>query len=128
MPRRVISLTALALAPGVLKTTTPAWEHLSTGMLLVPAPALAMALRLGGSSISWREAERTMMPSGASASLPQRNFCLSKISMPTGLILFSVWMVYMLSSPPVPWAQALSASNFFIKSTRARTPSVGMAL
>ena len=46
------SLTALALAPGVLNTTTPASAHLSRGILLTPAPALAIASNPAGSSIS----------------------------------------------------------------------------
>ena len=39
------SFTALALAPGVLNTTIPFSEQRSMGMLLVPAPARAMARR-----------------------------------------------------------------------------------
>ena len=42
------SFTALALAPGVLNTTMPASEHLSTGMLFTPAPARAMAHSFSG--------------------------------------------------------------------------------
>ena len=53
------SLTLLALAPGVFITTTPFWEHLSTGMLLTPAPARAMALSDSGNSISCMSALRT---------------------------------------------------------------------
>ena len=41
---RTISLTAFAFAPGVLKTTTPFFEHCWTGTLFTPAPALAIAL------------------------------------------------------------------------------------
>ena len=41
-----ISFTAFALAPGVLKTTTPFFEQFSISILLVPAPALAIAKRL----------------------------------------------------------------------------------
>ena len=37
------SFTAFALAPGVLKTTIPCSVHLSTGILLTPAPARAIA-------------------------------------------------------------------------------------
>ena len=40
------SATALALAPGVLKTTMPCSLHRSRGMLLTPAPARAVASRL----------------------------------------------------------------------------------
>ena len=38
-----ISLTAFALAPGVLKTTTPFSEHSEILMLFVPAPAREIA-------------------------------------------------------------------------------------
>ena len=59
MPHRTSSLTPLALAPGVLKTTMPCSAHLSRGMLLTPAPALAMASSPAGSCSSFIEAERT---------------------------------------------------------------------
>ena len=39
------SFTALELAPGVLKTTTPLSVHKSMGMLLTPAPAREIAFR-----------------------------------------------------------------------------------
>ena len=42
MPHKTNSLTALAFAPGVLKTTIPAFVASLIGMLLIPAPALAM--------------------------------------------------------------------------------------
>ena len=42
-PPSTSSFTALALAPGVLNTTMPASLHLSTGILLTPAPARAIA-------------------------------------------------------------------------------------
>ena len=58
------SLTALAFAPGVLKTTTPASEHSSTGTLLTPAPARAMAFKLSGNSMPCSFSLRRMMPSG----------------------------------------------------------------
>ena len=64
------SLTPLALAPGVLKTTMPSLVHLSRGMLLTPAPARAMAKSSGLKSMSSILAERTMMPSGAVTSVP----------------------------------------------------------
>ena len=67
-PAITISLTALALAPGVLKTTIPRWVQASRGMLLTPAPARAMALTVAGSSISSILAERTMMASGSAIS------------------------------------------------------------
>ena len=46
------SLTALAFAPGVLNTTTPSSANLSRGMLLTPAPALAIARTLSANSTS----------------------------------------------------------------------------
>ena len=40
IPQTTSSLTAFALAPGVLKTTIPLFVASSTGILFVPAPAL----------------------------------------------------------------------------------------
>ena len=48
---KTISLTAFALAPGVLKTGIPIFEHSSTGILLTPAPALTIALTEEGISL-----------------------------------------------------------------------------
>ena len=59
MPAKTSSFTALALAPGVLKTTIPCWLHFSIGILLTPAPALAIASSCSGSSMSCIAAERT---------------------------------------------------------------------
>ena len=70
-PVRTSSLTALALAPGVLKTQMPCSVHLSLGILLVPAPALAIASRLSPNSMSCMAAERTRIASGSCTSLPQ---------------------------------------------------------
>ena len=39
------SFTALAFAPGVLKTTMPLSEHKSIGILLTPTPALEIAFK-----------------------------------------------------------------------------------
>ena len=89
------SATALALAPGVLNTTMPAAVHLSMGMLLVPAPARAMASRLSGSGMSCRSALRTRMPWGSAASLSTSNRCGGSFASPTGEIALSVLMVYM---------------------------------
>jgi len=52
IPHNTNSLTPFALAPGVLNTTTPFSAHLSKGILLTPAPALATAKRLSDNSIS----------------------------------------------------------------------------
>ena len=65
MPAITSSFTPLALAPGVLNTTIPFWAHLSRGMLLTPAPALATASRFSGRSISCMEALRTRTPSAS---------------------------------------------------------------
>ena len=64
------SFTAFALAPGVLNTTIPSCTHLSTGILLVPAPARAIASRFLLNSISCIAAERTRIASGFSTSSP----------------------------------------------------------
>ena len=45
--QRICSLTASAFAPGELNTTMPRWQQSSSGMLFVPAPERAMAIRLG---------------------------------------------------------------------------------
>ena len=58
-PASTSSLTALALAPGALKTGMPRWLSFATGMLLVPAPARATASTLAGISIACTSAERT---------------------------------------------------------------------
>ena len=62
------SFTALLLAPGVLKTTTPSCAKRSTGMLLKPAPARATALMPRGSCMSCMLELRMMMPSAFSMS------------------------------------------------------------
>ena len=53
IPAITSSLTAFAFAPGVLNTTIPFSAHLSSGMLLTPAPALATASKLSLYSISY---------------------------------------------------------------------------
>ena len=59
------SFTEFALAPGVLNTTIPSSEHLSTGILLTPAPALAIATKSPENSVSCKEAERTKSASAS---------------------------------------------------------------
>ena len=66
IPAKTNSLTPFALAPGVLNTTIPSSAHFTRGILLTPAPALAIHLRLLPSSKSCIAAERTKQ---ASASL-----------------------------------------------------------
>ena len=70
MPANTSSFTALALAPGVLNTTTPRLLISAIGILLVPAPARPMACTLAGISMSCILAERTKIASGVAASLP----------------------------------------------------------
>ena len=70
MPASTSSFTALALAPGALKTGTPRALMALTGMLLVPAPARAIAFTLAGMSIACMSAERTSTASGSGMSLP----------------------------------------------------------
>ena len=56
MPHITSSLTALAFAPGVLKTTTPKSVAFSIGTLFTPAPALAIADKLlPNSKLFWFE-------------------------------------------------------------------------
>ena len=63
-PAITSSFTALALAPGALKTGIPRRDSSATGMLLVPAPALATASTVGGISIECMSAERSRMACG----------------------------------------------------------------
>ena len=64
------SLTAFALAPGVLNTTMPCSLQRFKGILLTPAPARAIANRFSGSSASSILAERTKIASGFSTASP----------------------------------------------------------
>ena len=91
------SLTALALAPGVLNTGMPSSVILGTGMLLVPAPQRTMQRTVGATSSGLRVCERSMMAMGdegswlsspATAYLPD-----GKRLSPTGLMALNVLMV-----------------------------------
>lgn len=62
------SFTALELAPGVLKTTTPCSAKRSWGMLFTPAPARATQRMESGTSMSWMSVERMRMASAPFAS------------------------------------------------------------
>ena len=93
------SATALALAPGVLKTTMPCSLHRSRGMLLTPAPARAMASRPSLKVVFSRSALRTRMPSGASASTDTSKRFLFSFVRPTGLMAFRVFIVNIGLSP-----------------------------
>ena len=67
---RTSSLTALALAPGVLNTGIPRSVREVTGILLVPAPARATASTDPGTAESWRRAERSSRACGSSTDPP----------------------------------------------------------
>ena len=75
-------------------TTMPCSLQRSSGMLLTPAPARAMASRLSLKVVFSRSALRTRMPSGASASTATSNRFLFSLARPTGLMAFKVLMVY----------------------------------
>ena len=70
MPAATSSFTALALAPGVLNTTMPLLVQWSRGILLTPAPALAMALTDSGISPALSLWLRSNIASGPARSLP----------------------------------------------------------
>src|SRR6185369_1989495 len=70
MPASTSSFTALAFAPGALNTGTPRAFIALIGMLLVPAPARAIAFTLRGMSRECMSAERTRIASGSATSLP----------------------------------------------------------
>eukprot|EP00955_Chlamydomonas_euryale_P063332 358636-Chlamydomonas_euryale.AAC.4 len=59
------SLTALALAPGVLNTGMPSSVMRATGMLLVPAPQRTMHLTDGATSDSCSLCERSRIAAGS---------------------------------------------------------------
>ena len=121
------SATALALAPGVLNTTMPCSLQRSSGMLLTPAPARAMASRLSLNVVFSRSALRTRMPSGASASTDTSKRLLGSFARPTGLMALRVLMVNILSDL-LYTNQAFALRNFSIKSTSLSMPSLGIAL
>ena len=146
-PAMTSSLTALALAPGVLNTTTPVSLHLSTGMLLTPAPARAMASRLSGSSISCMAADRTITPVAVDRSSVTVYLAASKRAVPQAAILFSVQIFILAPYPFLAlcptgtgscsnwWRrfsgerdQPLAFSNSRMNATSFSTPSMGMAL
>ena len=84
----VNSLTAFALAPGVLKTTTPSSANLSKGILLTPAPALATHKTLFGNSISCIAALLTITASALSILSVDTSYSLGNTFNPIGDILF----------------------------------------
>src|SRR5688572_1009521 len=86
------SFTALALAPGALKTGTPRALIPVTGMLFTPAPARPIAFTLRGISIVRMSWERTMTASGSALSAPTSYRSDGKRFSPRGEIELSVWM------------------------------------
>lgn len=70
-------------------------------MLLVPAPARAMASRLLGRATSCRSALRTRMPCASSASLLISNWLAGSFASPTGEMAFMVLMVYIMADNPL---------------------------
>ena len=77
-----ISFTALALAPGVLKTTMPSSAQRYNGILFTPAPARAIARKPEGNCISCIAALRTRMPSASSRLSVKAYFSGSSKSVP----------------------------------------------
>ena len=63
-PAITSSLTALAFAPGVLKTGMPSLLSFATGMLFVPAPARPTHSTLSGIGMSCILNERSKIASG----------------------------------------------------------------
>ncbi|MNI63548.1 hypothetical protein D3C73_1189270 [compost metagenome] len=97
-PAMTISFTPLALAPGVLNTTIPFSAHFSSGILLTPAPALAIASKLSDSSKSWTLA---LLTNTASAS-PKASTCVylsSNIFNPISAIGFRQFILNIFSLP-----------------------------
>ena len=119
------SLTALALAPGVLKTTTPSLAHSSRGMLLTPAPARAMATSSGFLSICAARQQRLRMLRvgrlhvrishliALGREVPMSTVCEMAFSRVDSVRHVQRILLFELSQ---------------MKSASARTPSMGMAL
>mmetsp|Transcript_598 Transcript_598/g.1638 ORF Transcript_598/g.1638 Transcript_598/m.1638 type:complete len:241 (+) Transcript_598:1428-2150(+) len=108
------SLTAFALAPGVLNTGMPSSVMRATGMLLVPAPQRTMPRTVGFTSDSCSLCERSMMAMGESGSLlsspataylPDGNFLR-----PTGEMALKVSTVKALPLYSLPPSTALAGA------------------
>ena len=95
----IISLTPLALAPGVLNTTIPFSAHLSSGMLFTPAPALATAKRLSGNSNSCIAALLTSTASASAKLSVVPNVSGNKF-IPTFAIGFKQLILTIICFPP----------------------------
>ena len=95
MPAITSSFTALALAPGVLKTTMPFSAHASTGILFTPTPARAIASSSSENSIDFMSWLRTTIPH-ASSIFSTSSYLSVSFPRPTGEILFKVAILYIL--------------------------------
>ena len=89
-PANTSSFTALALAPGVLKTTMPLSVHKSTGILLTPTPALEIAFKDLFKLLLFNLVLLTKTPSGSLNSSSKTHSVLDKASKPIGEILLKV--------------------------------------
>mmetsp|Transcript_34401 Transcript_34401/g.101124 ORF Transcript_34401/g.101124 Transcript_34401/m.101124 type:complete len:279 (+) Transcript_34401:2280-3116(+) len=128
MPQRTSSFTALALAPGVLKTGMPSSVMRATGMLLVPAPHRAMARTVWATSSSLSLWLRRRMAWALAASEPSgrtSKLTSSKRFRPMGLILLKhlTWNLpglYDSRSPYVfHWPRPCSTSTGAAEKVRA---------
>ena len=122
MPASTSSFTALAFAPGALNTGTPRFDIAAIGMLLVPAPARAIASTESGMSMACMSAERTSTASAPSSASTIRYRSPGNRFRPFCEMLFRVLILYMALSQPLRRAKSR------MKSTNASTPAIGMAL
>ena len=99
-PHITSSLTAFALAPGVLNTAMPRSVHLGIGILFTPAPARAIARRDSGISISCIAALLTIIASGDCVLSSIVYFASSNFDKPTFEILLRVLTVNIICFPP----------------------------
>ena len=90
MPAITSSFTALAFAPGVLKTGMPSFVMASTGMLFTPAPARPTALSVPGIGMSCILKERSRIASGSVMVSDTRKVSRGNRFNPRGEILLSV--------------------------------------
>src|SRR3954447_2044963 len=89
IPASTSSFTALAFAPGALKTGMPRLESAATGILLTPAPARPTARSEGPNSCLCRSAERTRIAQGSLDSLTTAYRSAGRRFNPTWAMLFS---------------------------------------
>src|SRR5688572_3705965 len=89
-PAITSSLTALALAPGALKTGIPRSVMVTTGMLFTPAPARPIAFSEGPNVALCRSADRRRIASGSGISAPVMNRSCGSLASPAAEMLLSV--------------------------------------